>query len=89
MAEVRSGSRSAFVILQTEGFKTSIRVHIEMSNSRQIKISHWRAIGDLGLELAINPFLRAENPQVQENVGLPGADPAAVFGELRTRKNKA
>jgi hydroxyacylglutathione hydrolase len=41
------------------------------------------------LELATNPFLRAENPDVQGNVGLKGADPAAVFAELRERKNKA
>ncbi|MDB5643507.1 MAG: gloB [Hyphomicrobiales bacterium] len=41
------------------------------------------------LELTTNPFLRAENPEVQENVGLKGADPAAVFAELRERKNKA
>lgn len=40
-------------------------------------------------ELATNPFLRAENPDVQANVGLKGADPAAVFAELRERKNKA
>jgi len=41
------------------------------------------------LELATNPFLRAENPDVQANVGLQGKDPAAVFAELRERKNKA
>jgi len=41
------------------------------------------------LELATNPFLRAEDPDVQKAVGLPGADPAAVFAELRERKNKA
>lgn len=41
------------------------------------------------LELATNPFLRAEDPQVQANVGLKGADPAAVFAELRERKNRA
>ncbi len=43
----------------------------------------------LEIELATNPFLRADNPAVQAAVGLPGADPAAVFGELRRRKNKA
>ena len=41
------------------------------------------------LELVTNPFLRAENPEIQENVGLKLADPAAVFAELRERKNKA
>jgi hydroxyacylglutathione hydrolase len=41
------------------------------------------------LELATNPFLRAEEPDVQAAVGLKGADPAAVFAELRERKNRA
>jgi hydroxyacylglutathione hydrolase len=41
------------------------------------------------LELATNPFLRAEEPNVQRAVGMAGADPAAVFAELRDRKNKA
>jgi hydroxyacylglutathione hydrolase len=41
------------------------------------------------LEIATNPFLRAEDPGIQEKVGLKGADPAAVFAELRERKNKA
>ena len=42
----------------------------------------------IGLELAINPFLRAEIPEVQASVGLPGADPADVFAEIRERKNR-
>jgi hypothetical protein len=32
--------------------------------------------------------LRVEEPVVQEAVGLRGAEPAAVFGELRTRKDR-
>jgi hydroxyacylglutathione hydrolase len=43
----------------------------------------------LQLEIATNPFLRAEDPGVQRAVGLAGADPAAVFAELRERKNRA
>jgi hydroxyacylglutathione hydrolase len=39
-------------------------------------------------ELAANPFLRVEEPAIQAAVGLPGAEPAAVFGELRTRKDR-
>jgi hydroxyacylglutathione hydrolase len=39
-------------------------------------------------ELATNPFLRAEEPAVQAVVGMPGADPAAVFAELRSRKDR-
>jgi hydroxyacylglutathione hydrolase len=41
----------------------------------------------IALELATNPFLRAEIPAVQKAVGLEGADPAQVFAELRRRKD--
>ena len=40
------------------------------------------------LELATNPFLRAEREDVQASVGMPGADPAAVFAEIRSRKDR-
>lgn len=43
----------------------------------------------IALELATNPFLRAEDPEISAALGMAGADPAAVFGELRERKNKA
>lgn len=42
----------------------------------------------IGLELAINPFLRTASPDVQKTVGLPGAALAAVFAEVRERKNR-
>ncbi|MBV9394389.1 MAG: hydroxyacylglutathione hydrolase [Methylobacteriaceae bacterium] len=42
----------------------------------------------IALETATNPFLRAEDPDVQKAVGMEGADPVAVFTELRERKNK-
>jgi hydroxyacylglutathione hydrolase len=38
-------------------------------------------------ELAANPFLRVEEPEVQAAVGMMGADPAAVFAEIRARKD--
>ena len=41
------------------------------------------------IELVTNPFLRADNPAVKRAVGMPDGDPAAVFAELRERKNKA
>jgi hydroxyacylglutathione hydrolase len=41
----------------------------------------------LGDEKAANPFLRADDPVLAANVGLAGADPAAVFGEVRRRKD--
>lgn len=39
-------------------------------------------------ELATNPFLRATDPAIQENLGMTGADPAAVFAEIRARKDR-
>ena len=41
----------------------------------------------LAEERATNPFLRADDPAVAEAVGMKGKDPAAVFTELRERKN--
>jgi hydroxyacylglutathione hydrolase len=38
-------------------------------------------------ERATNPFLRADQPAVAEAVGMKGADAAAVFTEIRERKN--
>lgn len=42
----------------------------------------------LAEELATNPFLRATEPSVKGSVGLAGADDAAVFAEVRRRKDK-
>ncbi len=39
------------------------------------------------LELKTNPFLRAEQPDLQKSLGLEGADPSDVFAEVRTRKD--
>jgi hydroxyacylglutathione hydrolase len=41
------------------------------------------------LERATNPFLRAEDPEIQAAIGMRGADPAGAFAELRSRKNRA
>ena len=41
----------------------------------------------LAEELATNPFLRAGEPTVKQAVGLPGGDDAAVFAEIRRRKD--
>eukprot|EP01037_Dinobryon_pediforme_P007382 gene7382-7448_t len=37
----------------------------------------------LALELVTNPFLRADEPGIQSKLNMSGADPAAVFAELR------
>jgi hydroxyacylglutathione hydrolase len=42
----------------------------------------------IALELAANPFLRAEVASVQKSVGLEAADPSEVFSEIRRRKDK-
>jgi hydroxyacylglutathione hydrolase len=42
----------------------------------------------IAAELAANPFLRAEEPDVQTQLGMAGADPAAVFAEIRSRKDR-
>ncbi|HVJ52631.1 MAG TPA: hydroxyacylglutathione hydrolase [Aliidongia sp.] len=41
----------------------------------------------IGLERRTNPFLRADVPEVQAAIGMEGADPVAVFAELRRRKD--
>ncbi|MDA9423069.1 MULTISPECIES: hydroxyacylglutathione hydrolase [Bradyrhizobium] len=43
----------------------------------------------LGDEKRANVFLRADEPAVAARLHMKGADPAAVFGELRERKNKS
>jgi hydroxyacylglutathione hydrolase len=43
----------------------------------------------LGDEKRENPFLRADDPALAEALGMAGADPLAVFTELRERKNRA
>lgn len=42
----------------------------------------------LSLELATNPFLRAHLPGIKAAVGLPHASDAAVFAEIRARKDR-
>lgn len=41
----------------------------------------------LGQEVATNPFLRADDPELAENVGLAGSAPVEVFAEVRHRKD--
>lgn len=62
---------------------------------RAAEVAELRACGKftlpttIELERATNPFLRAEDPEIQAAVGLSGADPADVFAALRERKNRA
>jgi hydroxyacylglutathione hydrolase len=42
----------------------------------------------IGREKATNPFLRADDPGLMRGLGMEGADPARVFAEIRTRKDR-
>jgi hydroxyacylglutathione hydrolase len=60
---------------------------------RSRQIDEMRARGEstvpatIGEEVATNPFLRADQPELQRAAGLAGKDPATVFGEIRHRKD--
>lgn len=41
----------------------------------------------IGAEKATNPFLHADDPELAERIGLPDAEPGAVFTELRSLKS--
>ncbi|WP_395697239.1 hydroxyacylglutathione hydrolase [Methylocella sp.] len=43
----------------------------------------------IAIELATNPFLRVEEPEIQAALGMVGADPVDVFAALRERKNRS
>jgi len=42
----------------------------------------------IGLEKATNPFMRADLPEVKVSMDMAEASDAAVFGEIRTRKDR-
>jgi hydroxyacylglutathione hydrolase len=42
----------------------------------------------IGREKATNPFLRADDPELMAKLGMAGADPAEIFAEIRTRKDR-
>lgn len=72
-------------------------VSVEPGNAaliaRNAETDRLRAAGEftvpstLQLELDTNPFLRGHIAEVQNAVGLPGADPAAVFRAVRKAKD--
>jgi hydroxyacylglutathione hydrolase len=42
----------------------------------------------IAAELAANPFLRTESPEIRRTLSMPDASNAKVFAELRERKNR-
>ena len=75
-------------------FALSVEPDNAMLQARARHVDALRAHGNatvpstIELELATNPFLRAGAPELQKALGMSGADPARVFAELRTRKDK-
>ena len=63
-------------------------------SERYAEVQRLRAAGKptlpttVALEKATNPFLRADHPDIAAAVGLVGSDPARVFAEIRTRKDR-
>jgi hydroxyacylglutathione hydrolase len=75
-------------------FALTVDPHNATLRERAAEVARLREEGKLTLpttiaiELATNPFLRADDPGIQASLGMSGADPAEVFAELRTRKNR-
>jgi hydroxyacylglutathione hydrolase len=57
--------------------------------ARQREAGEFTLPSTIAIELATNPFLRAGDPAIQAGLAMQGADPVAVFTELRERKNRA
>ena len=55
---------------------------------RKLREKHLPTVpSTLGEEKATNPFLRADDPGLQAELKLTGADPVEVFAETRRRKD--
>lgn len=75
-------------------FALAVDPHNPALAARVDRVRAQRARGEpsvpftLGEERAANPFLRAGDPALAARLGLAGAAPAAVFAELRARKDR-
>ena len=74
-------------------FAVTIETDNRQLMARTASVNAARARGEatvpslLGEEKQTNPFLRADVPSLQKAVGMLGGDPAAVFAEVRHRKD--
>jgi hydroxyacylglutathione hydrolase len=74
-------------------FAVTIETDNRQLMARSASIDAARARGEatvpslLGEEKQTNPFLRVDLPGIQKAVGMVGQDPAAVFAEVRQRKD--
>jgi hydroxyacylglutathione hydrolase len=79
--------------LSNARFSVTVDPQNKALNARLGEVEKARAAGKptvpstMAEEKATNPFLRADDPAIAAAVGLTGADPAAVFTEIRERKN--
>jgi hydroxyacylglutathione hydrolase len=75
-------------------FALTVDRHNKILQERAEDVARQRQAGKFTLpttmaaELATNPFLRAGDPAIQAELGMAGADLAAVFAELRERKSR-
>ncbi|HYC65482.1 MAG TPA: hydroxyacylglutathione hydrolase [Reyranellaceae bacterium] len=74
-------------------FAVTIETDNKQLMARSASVNAARARGEatvpslLGEEKQTNPFMRADVPSLQKAVGMLGRDPAAVFAEVRHRKD--
>ena len=82
----RCNARCSFCFYWEEIENASKRRELRLEEIDQItaKLKHLLYLSIGGGE----PFLRADLAEVARSVGLAGATAAAVFAEIRTRKNK-
>jgi hydroxyacylglutathione hydrolase len=74
-------------------FALSVEAGNAALQARAAEVDHLRAANRLtcpstiGAELATNPFLRTDSPEIRKTLGLERASDAEVFAELRRRKD--
>jgi len=73
--------------LTIEPHNAALKDHLTKMEAKRAK-GEWTLPSSMGVERAINPFLRARDTSVQAQLGMSGAAPAAVFAEIRERKNR-
>lgn len=76
-------------------FALTIEPENAVLQARAKEVEALRAAGkptlptSIGKELAANPFVRPQSPDIRKRLGLVGAEDWQVFAEVRERKNKA
>ncbi|MCB1511590.1 MAG: hydroxyacylglutathione hydrolase [Hyphomicrobiaceae bacterium] len=76
-------------------FALSVEPGNSALQARAIAVAALRAEGKptlpttLADELATNPFIRADSPEIRKNLDMANAEDWQVFGEVRERKNRA